>query len=284
MGAGYEVSLAEDSLEAMNLAIAESPELVLIADSIASTSGLALVGRLFSSAETAEIPVLVVADEEATRVAADRAGARAVIAGPVAAPDLLAAIAAGISAPGALSQAPDSVLSDAERLAAVDALRPGGTERESLDRFTALASEMLNVPVSTITLIDRDRQVFASQVGVAEPWASRGETPLDYSYCQYAVTSREPLRIDDASRHPLVRDSPARTEMQVVSYLGIPIITADDQAIGTLCAIDSQPREWTDREVGILNTLAGILTDHFNTVRGNRGRHSAGSARSELRP
>ncbi|MDP9028508.1 MAG: GAF domain-containing protein [Actinomycetota bacterium] len=275
MGAGYEVSLAEDSLEATNVAASESPDLVLIGDSMVQSSGLALVGRLFSSSATAEVPVLVVANTPEGRLAADQAGARTVIAGPATAADLLGAVAAHIDRPGALSGAPVSVLNDEERLAAVDALRLDGSPQAGLDRFTKLASKMLHVPASTITLIERDRQIFASQIGVQEPWASAGETPLEYSYCQYAVTSREPLRIDDANRHPLVQNNLATTELGVGSYLGIPLIMDDDQAVGALCAIDSEPRLWTDHDVSIMNDLAEILTAQLNATRRGAGRHIA---------
>ena len=274
MGAGYEVSLAEDSLQAANVAASESPDLVLVGDSIVQSSGLLLVGRLFSLSSTAEVPVLVVANTPEGHLAADQAGARAVIAGPATAADLLGAMAAHIDRPGALSGAPVSVLNDEERLAAVDALRPDGSPQAGLDRFTKLASKMLHVPALTITLIDRDRQIFASQIGVPEPWASAGETPLEYSYCQYAVTSREPLRINDANQHPLVQNNPATTELGVGSYLGIPLIMDDNQAVGTLCAIDSEPRQWTDHDVSIMNDLADILTAQLNATRRGAGRHS----------
>lgn len=275
MGAGYQLSLAEDAWAARTITAAESPDLVLLGDAIARSAGLASVTRLLWAEETAHIPILAVADDAEVRDAADRAGVRAVIAGPPDDATLLAAVAEHIAAPGALSQAPESVLSDADRLAAVAALRFDASEQEVLDRFTALAAEMLQVPVSTISLIERDRQVWASQVGLSEPWASSGSSPLEYSYCQYTVTSREPLRIDDATRHPLVRDSPAIPEMDVVSYLGIPIITDDDQAVGSLCAIDSRPRQWSDREVKMLGDLGEILTDHLNAGRSRPGRHSA---------
>jgi len=275
MPAGYQVSIAEDPIAAATVAAEELPELVLLGDSMTHASGLSLVGRLFSSPETARIPVLVIANTVENATAADQSGARAVIPGPVAAADLLRAIEANIHSPGALVQAPASLLNDADRLAAVAALRSDLSGNSNLDQFTELASKALQVPISTITLIERDEQVFASQVGISEPWASRGATPLEYSYCQYAVTSRAPLRIDDASAHPLVENSPAIGEMDVASYLGIPLITADNQAVGTLCAIDSQPRHWTDSEVSKLNDLAEILTTQLNEITHSSGRHSA---------
>lgn len=275
MGAGYEVNIVEDSLEAARVAASESPDLVLIGDSMVRTASLVLIGRLFSSAATAKVPVLVVANTPEGQLAADQAGARAVIGGPATAADLLEAVSAHIDSPGALPLAPASVLNDEQRLAAVRALLPDGSPQASLDRFTKLASKMLQVPTSMITLIDQDRQIFASQVGLGEPWATVGETPLEYSYCQFAVTSREPLRIDDASTHPLVQDNPTTTAMGPVSYLGIPLITSDDHAVGTLCVFDPELRHWTDHEVAVLNDLAEILTDQFNTSRRGAGRHSA---------
>jgi len=275
MGAGYEVSVAEDSWEARDVAANESPDLVLLGDSMVVSDGLVLVGRLFSAAATADIPVLVVANTAEGQLAADKAGARAVIPGPASAGDLVGAVAAHIDSPGALPHAPFSVLNDLDRLAAVDALRSDTSGQADLDRFTMLAAKMLHVPASTITLLDRDRQIFASQVGLSEPWASTKETPLEYSYCQYAVTSRLPLRIDDANLHPLVQGSLTTTEMDVVSYLGIPLITDDDQAVGTLCVVDTRARQWTDHDESILNDLAQILTAQLNSTRRGLGRHSA---------
>lgn len=271
MGAGFEVCLADSGFETLAVALTEKPDLVLIAESV-SRSDLALVGRLFTNAATAELPVVVVVQGVELFDQAMRSGAREVIAGPATAEAILAAVSAHIERPGALPAAPEALLSDEQRLEAVEILKPIGSEQEALDRFTSLASKMLGVPMSTITLIDRDRQTFASQVGVGEPWASEGGTPLEYSYCQYTVTARQALKIDDANKHPLVWNSPGLKELDVVAYLGIPIITDDDLAVGSLCAIDTQPREWSEREQGMLNELADILTDHFNALRAGSGR------------
>jgi DNA-binding response OmpR family regulator len=273
--AGYQLAVAEDPLEAPNVAILESPDIVIMGDSMTNPSGLAIVGRLFSAAETAPLPVLVIANTPEGQLAAERAGARAVIQGPATPADLLALVAAHIDNPGAIPQAPAALLGDEQRLAAVAAIRADLTGDENLDHFTKLASELLHVPVSAISLIERDRQVWASQFGIAEPWASKGESPLEYSFCQYAVTSREPLVIDNANLHPLVQNSPSIPEMNTQAYLGIPLIMSNDQAVGTLCAIDQTPRQWTEREVKILDDLADILTTQLNELSGGSGRHAA---------
>jgi hypothetical protein len=52
---------------------------------------------------------------------------------------------------------------------------------EAFDRFTRLASVILNTPVLLVSLVDRDRQFFKSSIGLKEPWASSRQTPLSHS-------------------------------------------------------------------------------------------------------
>jgi hypothetical protein len=269
------VAISEDPLDVPNAAAREAPDLVLIGNSMVRPTGMPLVGMLFSASATAELPVLVIADTLEKRNAADQSGARAVIPGPASDAQILAAVATHIESPGALPQAPESLLNDPQRVAAVATVRARQIDQHRLDRFTHLVAKILDVPVSTITLIDRDRQINVSEVGLSEMPTPQRELPLEYSYCQYTVTAREPLRIDDARRHPLVRSIPAVDGFGAASYLGIPLITAGDQAVGALCAVDSRERQWTEREVSILNDLAAILADELDPERVSVGRHSA---------
>lgn len=74
---------------------------------------------------------------------------------------------------------------------------------EALDRLTRLASQLLAVPVSLVSLVGFDRQSFASVVGPAEPWATRRGTPLSHSFCRHVVESGAPLVVTDARRDPV---------------------------------------------------------------------------------
>lgn len=149
-------------------------------------------------------------------------------------------------------------LDDADRL---EALRRSGLldgdPNPTLDRLTRLASRILDAPVSLVTLIDRDRQFFASQVGAAEPWASRRESPLSYSLCKHVVAERRAVVIPDTAGDERVRDSDAVTELGVRAYAGVPLVTADDHAIGSFCVMDGRCRDWCDDDLDILRDLAG---------------------------
>jgi PAS domain S-box-containing protein len=156
-----------------------------------------------------------------------------------------------------------SLIRSSERLAALHRLALLDTPAEpGFDRLTRLASRLLHAPVALVSLVDADRQFFKSSVGLAEPLASARETPLSHSFCQYAVTSGQPLIINDARTHPLVHDNPAISELGAVAYAGIPLILPDGSAIGTLCAIDNVPREWTEEEIATVHDLAAsVITE-----------------------
>jgi hypothetical protein len=157
----------------------------------------------------------------------------------------------------------DTVTSDAARLEALSATALlDSPAEEAFDRLTKLAAKLLNTPVALISLVDSERQFFKSSVGLAEPWRSARQTPLTHSFCRHALISREPLVVEDARTHPLVRDNPAIRDLDVVAYAGVPLITAAGHALGTLCVIDHQPRSWTADQIETLKTLtASVLSE-----------------------
>ncbi|CAN5529156.1 hypothetical protein BH09GEM1_BH09GEM1_00450 [soil metagenome] len=130
---------------------------------------------------------------------------------------------------------------------------------ERFDRITRLASALLRVPVALVSLVDDHRQFFKSQYGLPEKWATVRETPLSHSFCQHVVLQAAPLIVPDAREHPLVRDNLAVSEMGVVAYAGIPIRSSDGQVLGSFCAVDTQPHDWTESEVDTLRQLGELL-------------------------
>jgi GAF domain-containing protein len=154
-----------------------------------------------------------------------------------------------------------SVVRDPDRLASLRATGAlGGPYRPALDRIASIASRVLNAPISTVTLVDHDRQVFAGCIGVTkEPWASDRATPLSHSFCQHAVANREPLVVNDAREHPVLKTNLAIRDLDVIAYLGVPLIAADGAALGSLCVIDDKPRLWTTEQVEIMKDLAASV-------------------------
>lgn len=152
---------------------------------------------------------------------------------------------------------PAPVVRDPQRLADLRASGLLDTEAEPVfDRLTALAHRLLGAPLTMVTLVDADRQFIKSCVGLAEPWATRRQTPLTHSFCQYAVAQGEAFTVEDARADPELRDSPAIEDLGVVSYAGVPLVNSAGQALGALCVTDSEPRRWTDGEIALVRELA----------------------------
>lgn len=132
----------------------------------------------------------------------------------------------------------------------------------AFDRLARLAARFIQAPVALVSLVDSDRQVFKSQVGLPEPWATARQTPLSHSFCQHVVATRQPLIIADAREHPLVFDNPAIRDLNVIAYAGIPLITTDGHALGSFCVVDHRPRVWSDDEIATLTDLAAsVMTE-----------------------
>lgn len=151
------------------------------------------------------------------------------------------------------------MLADPDRLAELyfSALLDSPLE-EPFDRITRLAQRVLEVDVALISLVDRDRQFFKSQVGLPQPWAESRQTPLSHSFCQYAVATEQRFVVENARDHMTVRDNLAIDALGVVAYAGEPLTTSRGNVLGTLCVIDNQPREWTDAELELLAELTAL--------------------------
>jgi signal transduction histidine kinase len=164
------------------------------------------------------------------------------------------------------------------RLEALHATRLLDTPAEqAFDRFSKLATQVLGVPVALVSLVDADRQFFKSQTGLPEPWATVRETPLSHSFCKHVVENRQPLVVVDAREHPLLRDNLAVRDFGVVAYLGVPLTTADGHTLGSLCAIDTSPRVWTEDAIAILRDLAAFAMTEIElrlTVRESQARYA----------
>lgn len=153
-----------------------------------------------------------------------------------------------------------SILQDTQRLEKLRRLCLLDTSADpAFDRLTRLASDILGMPISLVSLIDVDRQFFKSQMGLPEPWATRRHTPLTHSFCQHVVTSNEALIVADAREDSLLKDNLAIQDMDVIAYAGIPLTTSDDLTLGSFCVIDSKPHDWTENEIRVLRDLAASV-------------------------
>jgi phosphoribosyl 1,2-cyclic phosphodiesterase/DNA-binding response OmpR family regulator len=130
------------------------------------------------------------------------------------------------------------------------------TEREErFDRLTRIAAAAFDVPIALISLIDADRQWFKSRHGLATD-----ETSRDLAFCAHAVAQRTDLLVADTwlderfADHPLVLGEP-----RIRFYAGAPLILEDGTCLGTLCLIDTRPRQLSGAELSLLHDLRDLV-------------------------
>jgi GAF domain-containing protein len=155
------------------------------------------------------------------------------------------------------------VLADRERLRSLQRVCVGAEPDDAFDRFASLVRRLLGVPVALVSLVDDQHQYFPGQVGLPEPWGTKRETPLTHSFCQYVVIEGRSKVFPDARIYAQVRDNLAIPDLGVVAYAGVPLTDADGRVLGSLCAIDTEPRAWTTTELEVLNDLAEVCASEL---------------------
>ena len=155
------------------------------------------------------------------------------------------------------SNATLAALRDRDRLAALRRLVLLDTPAtEAFDRLVRLAARVLECPIALLSLIDADRQFFKASFGLPEDLAAARQTPLTHSICQYAVAREDRLVVCDAMVEHWLDDNLAVREFGIRAYAGVPLMSTDGHAIGTLCVADFVPREWTAEQIANLEDLA----------------------------
>lgn len=181
----------------------------------------------------------------------------------------------------------DNTAAEAERrrLAALHALEILDTGPEDdFDTIARLAAGICDAPMALVSLVDSDRQWFKARVGFEQQ-----STPRNVSFCSQAiVTPDQALVVPDAradarfANNPLVTGDPS-----IRFYAGVPLVTRDGHALGTVCVIDTVPRTLTDDQLGGLTIAAKAvmtLLEQRRTIDElERARRSQTGVESELR-
>lgn len=149
---------------------------------------------------------------------------------------------------------PTKPSNEAKRMEAVRALKILDSEPESAyDTITDLVNSIFDIPIALVTVVDEDRQWFKSKQGLAADQTSR-----EVSFCGHAIHHpKEVMVIENANEHPNFHDNPLVTGSPHISfYAGAPILSPGGYPVGTLCAIDTKPRKFSEEDKKALRSLA----------------------------
>lgn len=133
---------------------------------------------------------------------------------------------------------------------------------ERFERLTRIGKKLFHVPIALISLLDRDRQWLLACQGL-----NTRETTRDVSFCGHAIMQEGPFIVKDARLDERFHDNPLVTgEPFIRFYAGYPVHLPDGAVVGTLCVIDSMPRDFDEDDIASLMDLAFIVEDEFQVI------------------
>ena len=137
---------------------------------------------------------------------------------------------------------------------------------QAYDDITALAAHICGVPIALISFVDAERQWFKSAIGFP-----CSETKRDVSFCAHAILGTQTMVIEDALEDERFVNNPLVTCVSGVRfYAGVPLITPDGQAIGTLCVLDYQPKVLSKSQQTMLEALARQVVTQLELMSANQ--------------
>ncbi|WP_210507631.1 PP2C family protein-serine/threonine phosphatase [Naasia sp. SYSU D00057] len=126
---------------------------------------------------------------------------------------------------------------------------------ERFDLLTRVTQQLFQVPMVSLTLIDRDRQWRKSFQGPLER-----EAPRSGSFCGQAVERNARLIVPDASADPEFESNPfVAGDPHLRFYAGHPLKAPSGEPIGTFCIMDTNPRVLTPSESALLQDLSALV-------------------------
>ena len=128
----------------------------------------------------------------------------------------------------------------------------------AFDRITRLAAQMFNVPTVLISLVDETRAWFKSCIGF-----DACEVQSDAALYNFATLTDDLLIIPDTRKSDRFAQNPlVQAEPGVRFYAGAPLRSHDGFNLGTLCLLDTQPREvLSPEQQTMLTDLAAMASD-----------------------
>ncbi|MCP1318293.1 sensor domain-containing diguanylate cyclase [Halomonas sp. 707B3] len=137
---------------------------------------------------------------------------------------------------------------------------------DAFDEIVEAVSLICDTPIAVVNFIDRDRQWFKSEKGLGVQ-----ETPRDISICAHALLQPGVFVVPDTTKDTRFADNPLVTgKPHLRFYAGALLKSRDGYPLGTLCALDYEPRELTKRQRFALQALANQVMAHMELMRSHR--------------
>ncbi|MBC85872.1 MAG: hypothetical protein CL677_01740 [Bdellovibrionaceae bacterium] len=154
-----------------------------------------------------------------------------------------------------------------ERLSELESYHILDTEEEEIyNSIVKIASYICETPIALISLVDKERQWFKARVGL-----DATETDRSLAFCAHAIQQEKIFEVSDSRVDERFQDNPLVTASpNIVFYAGAPISTSSGHNLGTLCVIDSKPKQLSKEQQDLLTSLSQQVSQNFELRRAKK--------------
>jgi len=256
---------ATDADAVLQAFVLERPTLVILDESLASGNALEvcrMIRQMGGAAARELLPIIIVAERE-NSAAGTAAGVTDWLIKPFSKQYARTRLRTWVLRstcrwlPAPLPEGEEQRLAELYRLNILDT----GPE-DRFDRITRLAAAIFDAPYAFVSLIDRDRQWFKSCFGL-----DLKETSREVAFCSYAILNPEVMIVADTfldsrfADHPLVTGDP-----HIRFYASCPLTLRDGHSVGTLCLIDTRPRQLDEIKINLLKDLGNLVQQELSVA------------------
>jgi diguanylate cyclase (GGDEF)-like protein len=146
--------------------------------------------------------------------------------------------------------------------AAPDRALLSGTFAASMERLVRIAARTLDAPAAILALLGEDRRTFTAGSLWREWFAHDSGALIRSGILQRTIDNGGTLAIRDAR---VAEDDlalrRAAAELSLVSIASAAFARPDGNVMGLMCALDHEPREWTERDLSLLAEFGQLATE-----------------------
>lgn len=140
---------------------------------------------------------------------------------------------------------------------------------DTFDKIALLASQIFNTKNAFVTFVDEHRVYFKANIGDFQA----SEVSREDSLCSLAILDEKMTVFNDTHSVPDLLKNPFVTATNGIRfYAGAPLKSPEGYSMGTVCVIDSVPKEVTEHQMAMLRTLSDIVMNklesrlRYNTI------------------
>lgn len=169
-------------------------------------------------------------------------------------------VEAWASSPPSLSGTPPILASTEQaQLAALHELGLTSPKGRQFDEIAGNIAQAFHVPIALVSLVDEAHWPHPGALDSVQPTQAVHHDPHEDSLDAHVVAANEVLVSEDVAQDPRFAEDPLVLEKGVRFYAGAPLRTSSGLVVGSLCVIDTQPREFPERDRQRLQEAADEL-------------------------